>query len=115
MNFVAGKIGLTIRFNWKNTDTGWFSAADDLARLVVNLAYNNPNDNFYLIGPNDVNDMPLATRTRLFPNNNVISAYDKKRGFESCIEYFNKYSINIDAGILAYGSMLLRSIPGKNL
>ena len=32
MNFVAGKIGLTIRFNWKNTDTGWFSAADDLAR-----------------------------------------------------------------------------------
>tara|TARA_B100000424_G_scaffold192640_1_gene150236 strand:- start:2197 stop:3456 length:1260 start_codon:yes stop_codon:yes gene_type:complete len=115
MNFVAGKIGLTIRFNWKNTDTGWFSAADDLARLVVNLAYNNPNDNFYLIGPNDVNDMPLATRTRLFPNNNVISAYDKKRGFESCIEYFNKYNINIDAGVLAYGSMLLRSIPGKNL
>ena len=82
MNFVAGKIGLTIRFNWKNTDTGWFSAADDLARLVVNLSYNNPNDNFYLIGPNDVNDMPLATRTRLFPNNNVISAYDKKRGFD---------------------------------
>ena len=64
MNFVAGKIGLTIRFNWKNTDTGWFSAADDTARLVVNLSYNNPNDSFYIVGNNDLDTLKYEKRKR---------------------------------------------------
>ena len=35
MNFVVGKIGLTIRFNWKNTDTGWFTTSSFSSRISL--------------------------------------------------------------------------------
>ena len=56
-NFVVGKIGLSCKFNWENIDNHWFSPADDIARLIVNLSFNNPNDNFYIIGNNDLDKL----------------------------------------------------------
>ena len=55
-NFVVGKIGLPIRFNWLNYKSKFFSPADDISRLIVNLSFNNPSDNFYIIGKNDFSD-----------------------------------------------------------
>ena len=37
-NFVIGKLGLSVRFDFPEYNSGWFSAADDTARLVVNLS-----------------------------------------------------------------------------
>ena len=45
-NFAIGKIGLSCRFNWPEHDSGWFSAADYIYRLIVNLSYNNQSEKF---------------------------------------------------------------------
>ena len=72
-NFVVGKIGLPIRFNWLDYKSNFFSPADDISRLIVNLSFNNPSDSFYIIGKNDtpyfleVNTLPGMTKTSLFP------------------------------------------------
>ena len=55
-NFVIGKLGLSCRFDWPSHDSNWFSAADNISRLIVNISYNNPNDNFYIIGNLVVDD-----------------------------------------------------------
>ena len=47
-NFVVGKLGLTCRFDWSENKTNWFSPADDTAKLIINMSYNNPDDNFYI-------------------------------------------------------------------
>ena len=70
-NFVVGKLGLSCRFDWSENKTNWFSPADDTAKLIINMSYNNPNDNFYIIGKNDLTDLPSYKRETLFPNNNV--------------------------------------------
>ena len=58
-NFVYAKVGLSLRFN--TIDVGvkgdFFSGSDDWVRLLVNLAYNNPDDNFYIIGTSDFSDL----------------------------------------------------------
>ena len=111
-NFVIGKIGLSCRFDWDNKDNDWFSPADDIARLIVNLSFNNPNDNFYIIGNNDLDKLKFYKRKELFPNNNVFNTYTSGKGsWKSPLEYINKNSINIDYGIIAFGASLSRNIP----
>ena len=113
-NFVVGKIGLSCKFNWENIDNHWFSPADDIARLIVNLSFNNPNDNFYIIGNNDLDKLKFYKRNELFPHNNVFNTYTSGKGsWKSPLEYINKNSINIDYGIIAFGASLSRNIPDR--
>ena len=121
-NFVIGKLGLSVRFDFPEHNSGWFSAADDTARLVVNLSYNNPNDSFYIVGNNDLDTLKYEKRKRLFPHNNVHNTYNTegvfgknyhRSGWETPLEYLNKNSINIDYGIISFGSVLTRNIPNK--
>ena len=110
-NFVVGKLGLSCRFDWSENKTNWFSPADDTAKLIINMSYNNPNDNFYIIGKNDLTDLPSYKRETLFPNNNVYNTYTK--GWMSPIEYLNNNAINIDFGIITFGPVLGRNVPNK--
>ena len=110
-NFVVGKIGLSCRFDWQENKTSWFSPADDTVRLIINLSYNNPKDNFYIIGKNNLTELPSYKRETLFPHNNVFNAYDK--GWNSPIEYLNNNAINIDFGIITFGAVLSRNVPNK--
>lgn len=121
-NFVIGKLGLSCRFDWPSHDSNWFSAADDISRLIVNISYNNPNDNFYIIGNNDLDTLKYQRKQELFPHNNVFNTYNNKKklgekyhhsGWKTPLEYLNKNSINIDYGIIAFGSVLPRNVPNK--
>ena len=117
-NFVYAKVGLSLRFN--TIDVGGkgdlFSGSDDWVRLLVNLAYNNPDDNFYIIGASDFSDLKSSTINKLFPNNNVFDTIGKRvvNKYErpyAPIEYLNKNNINIDYGIITLGPVLHRTIP----
>ena len=117
-NFVYAKVGLSLRFN--TIDVGgkgdFFSGSDDLIRLLVNLAYNNPDDNFYIIGASDFSDLKSSTISKLFPNNNVFDTIGKRvvNKYErpyAPIKYLNKNNINIDYGIIPLGPVLQRTIP----
>ena len=121
-NFVIGKMGLACRFNWPTHNNGWFSAADDISRLIVNLSYNNPNDKFYIIGNNDIETLSYQKMNQLFPHGNVFNTYNNKKklgekyhhaGWKSPLEYINNNSISIDYGIIAFGSVLLRNVPER--
>jgi hypothetical protein len=121
-NFVIGKLGLSCRFNWPEHNTGWFSAADDISRLIVNLSYNNPEDNFYIIGNNDLHTLSSYKLETFFPHNNVYNTYNTNRitgeryhyeAWKTPLEYLNENSINIDYGIVAFGSVLNKNVPNK--
>ena len=111
-NFVVGKIGLPIRFNWLNYKSKFFSPADDISRLIVNLSFNNPSDNFYIIGKNDFSDLNISYRLKLFPHNNVFNTFTKD--WKSPINYLNTNSINIDCGVIGLGPVLSFNIPNKS-
>ena len=111
-NFVVGKIGLPIRFNWLDYKSNFFSPADDISRLIVNLSFNNPSDSFYIIGKNDIDELSLSYRTKLFPHNNVFNTFNKD--WESPIKYLNDNKINIDCGVIGLGPVLSFNIPNKS-
>ena len=111
-NFVVGKIGLPIRFNWLDYKSNIFSPADDISRLIVNLSFNNPSDSFYIIGKNDIDELSLSYRTKLFPHNNVFNTFNKD--WESPIKYLNDNKINIDCGVIGLGPVLSFNIPNKS-
>ena len=111
-NFVVGKIGLPIRFNWLDYKSNFFSPADDISRLIVNLSFNNPSDKFYIIGKNDFDELSLSYRTKLFPNNNVFNTFTKD--WRTPINYLNNNAINIDFGVIGLGPVLSFNIPNKS-
>ena len=80
------------------------------------------NDNFYIIGNNDLDTLKYQRKQELFPHNNVFNTYNNKKklgekyhhsGWKTPLEYLNKNSINIDYGIIAFGSVLPRNVPNK--
>ena len=111
-NFVVGKIGLPIRFDWINYKSKFFSPADDISRLIVNLSFNNPSDNFYIIGKNNFNDLNISYRLKLFPHNNVFNTIIKD--WKSPLDYLNSNSIIIDYGVICLGPVLSFNIPNKS-
>ena len=90
---------MSCTFDWPSHDSNWFSAADDISRLIVNISYNNPNDNFYIIGNNDLDTLKYQRKQELFPHNNVFNTYNNKKklgekyhhsGWKTPLEYLNK-------------------------
>ena len=71
-NIAFAKTGLMMKFNfWEKSEN--FKSADH-CKLLINLAYNNTDDNFYIIGLNNLNKININLKDRLFPNNNVFTS-----------------------------------------
>jgi len=121
-NIAYAKVGLSLRF--ETIDVGskgnFFSGSDDWVRLLVNLAYNNPDDNFFIIGSSDFSKIKSSMRCKLFPNNNVFDTVGKRsvsmddRPYAP-IKYLNKHNINLDYGIIPLGPVLNRTIPNLTI
>ena len=70
-NFAFGKTGLVMKFNFSERGENYKSS--DHCKLLINLAYNNPEDNFYLIGGNNLNKISLDLKEKLFPHKMCIT------------------------------------------
>ncbi len=115
-NIVYGKAGLKIPatiFGKSKFSDG----EDDYVRLLINLAYNNPDDNFYIVGKNDFDDMTKSEKEKFFPYGNVFNAYhynkvkDPNDRYKLPLEYLNENGINVDYGIIGLGAVMSRNIP----
>ena len=78
-NILYAKIGLKLpKKMWGGTQggSGWSLGHDDDVRFLINVSYNNPDDNFYIIGASSFNEIKPADKKRLFPHGNVFDAYN---------------------------------------
>ena len=115
-NFAFGKTGLMLKFNFFERGENYKSA--DHCKLLINLAYNNPEDNFYLIGGNNLNKISLDLKEKLFPHKNVYNTLenadkDLNNRYRAPLEWLNKNKINLDYGIIGGGPTLNINIPNK--
>jgi len=121
-NIAYAKVGLSLRFDSidKGTKGNFFSGSDDWVRFLVNLAYNNPDDNFFIIGSSDFSKLNYSKKLQLFPNNNVFDTIGKKvadkyeRAYTP-MKYLNDNNINLDRGIIVIGPVLSRTIPNTTI
>lgn len=72
-NILIGKIGKTIDFKKPNIRTG----GDAPIVFYSTIAQINPEYNFYILGPNNLNKLTEEERMRIFPNDNVRSLWAK--------------------------------------
>ena len=115
-NFAFGKTGLQLRFNFSEKSENFKSA--DHCKLLINLAYNNPKDNFYIIGQNNLNKIDIELKKKLFPHNNVYNTLenankDLDKLYESPLIWLNKNQVNLDYAIIGGGPTLNVNIPNK--
>ena len=115
-NFAFGKTGLQLRFNFFEKSENFKSA--DHCKLLINLAYNNPKDNFYIIGQNNLNKIDIELKKKLFPHNNVYNTLenankDLDKLYESPLIWLNKNQVNLDYAIIGGGPTLNVNIPNK--
>ena len=121
-NILFAKVGLTLpKTIWGSDDL--VAGYDDDVRFLVNVSYNNPDDNFYVIGNNRLDKLEPNAKKRLFPHDNVFDTYDlHKIGthrreltklYLTPLEYLDENSVSVDCGIISLGNMLSRNIPEK--
>mgnify|MGYP003115998641 FL=1 len=113
-NFAYAKTGLTLKFPL-DVDSGRYNS-NDYCKLLINLAYNNPNDNFYIIGQNTFSDLKPYEKEMYFPNNNVFDTLENSTNDLSVkylhpLEWLNEKQINLDYGIIGGGPTLNINIP----
>ena len=115
-NFAYSKVGLNLNFEFCENKGNFFSGADDWVRLLINLSFNNPNDNFYIIGQNNFTMQPQSKLEKWFPHNNVFDTMadlpkDLNERYTVPINWLNKNNVNLDYGIIVLGPVLSRNIP----
>lgn len=115
-NFAYAKTGLMLKFDfWEKGEN--FKSADH-CKLLINLAYNNPDDNFYLIGLNNLDKLNIQLKQKLFPNNNVFNTLedadmDLEQRYKKPLEWLNKNQVNLDYAIVGGGPTLNVNIPNR--
>tara|TARA_Y100001970_G_scaffold142083_1_gene174810 strand:- start:131 stop:1417 length:1287 start_codon:yes stop_codon:yes gene_type:complete len=117
-NIAFAKTGLMMKFDfWEKAEN--FKSADH-CKLLINLAYNNPDDNFYIIGLNNLNKININLKDRLFPNNNVFSTIDDLNPkfdlwdrYKKPLEWLNNNQVNLDYGIIGGGPTLNINVPNR--
>ena len=117
-NFAYSKVGLNLNFEFCENKGNFFSGADDWVRLLINLSFNNPNDNFYIIGQNNFTMQSQSKLEKWFPHNNVFDTMadlskDLDKKYTAPINWLNKNNVNLDYGIIVLGPVLPRNIPNK--
>ena len=113
-NIAFAKTGLQLNFKGLMYG-GKFNSADH-CKLLINLAYNNPNDNFYLIGLNSFSVLDNSIKNRLFPNNNVYNTLenvdrDLDKRYRRPLDWLNKNQVNLDYAIVGGGPTLGINVP----
>jgi hypothetical protein len=115
-NFAYSKVGLNLNFEFYENKGNFFSGADDWVKLLINLSFNNPNDNFYIIGQNNFDKISIHLKEKWFPHKNVYNtlenaAKDLNNIYRAPLEWLNKNNVNLDYGIIVLGPVLARNIP----
>ena len=115
-NIAFAKTGLMMKFDFFEKKENFKSA--DHCKLLINLAYNNPDDNFYLIGLNNLNKLNIQLKQKIFPNNNVFNTLedadmDLEQRYKKPLEWLNKNQVNLDYAIVGGGPTLNINIPNK--
>jgi len=113
-NIAFAKTGLMMKFNLDDRGENFKSA--DHCKLLINLAFNNPTDNFYLIGLNNLGSLNFQRRQELFPHNNVFDTLENATNDLSIkylqpLEWLNRNQVNLDYGIIGGGATLNINIP----
>ena len=78
-NILYAKIGLKLpKKMWGGGQSGksWSLGHDDDVRFLINVSYNNPDDNFYIIGASSFDEIEPSIKKELFPHENVFNAYN---------------------------------------
>ena len=70
-NFAYSKVGLNLNFEFCENKGNFFSGADDWVRLSINLSFNNPNDNFYIIVMSNHEDLNEDRETIVYILDNI--------------------------------------------
>jgi len=114
-NILYAKTGLKIPKTMFGRD-GFNKGFDDDIRFLINVSYNNPEDNFYIIGNNAFDKITPKDKNKFFPHDNVFDAFDFSKREEAerymiPLEYLNDNNIVVDYGIIALGPVLDRNIP----
>ena len=113
-NIAYAKTGLKLDF--VGTLNGGKYNSEDHCKLLINLAYNNPNDNFYIIGQSTFSKLKPYEKEFYFPNNNVFDTLENTTNDLSVkylhpLEWLNEKQINLDYGITGGGPTLNINIP----
>ena len=121
-NILFAKVGLTLpKAIWGSDNLA--AGFDDDVRFLVNVSYNNPDDNFYVIGNNTLDKLDPNDKKRLFPHDNVFDTYylhktgihrrELKERYLTPLDYLDENSVSVDCGIISLGNMLSRNIAEK--
>ena len=115
-NIGFAKTGLQLQFT--GLSGGGKFNSDDHCKLLINLCYNNPDDNFYIIGQNDLRRLSYSEKMRLFPHDNVFDALgwssnDADSKWSKPVEWLNQYNVNLEYAIIGGGPTLNVNVPFK--
>ncbi|SVD44744.1 uncharacterized protein METZ01_LOCUS397598, partial [marine metagenome] len=115
-NIGFAKTGLQLQFT--GLSGGGKFNSDDHCKLLINLCYNNPDDNFYIIGQNDLRRLSYSEKVRLFPHDNVFDALgwssnDADSKWSKPVEWLNQYNVNLEYAIIGGGPTLNVNVPFK--
>lgn len=123
MNIAFAKLGKSIKFKGAFSPHG---GDNEAPAVLIALANNNPNINFYLAGKSDYSRLTQSEQLDIFPYGNVINVYDnipvKRMEKRACYEdpyiqcltnFFKDNNIILDAVILMMGQVGGVSVPGK--
>jgi len=105
MNIIIGKFGKSISF--ESSKWGIIGGDSESAIFIWSMAHLYPEDNFYIVSRNDFSKLPIAIKTKINKNDNIIDVwenYDKSIHNQSWIKhYFDSNKIKIDFGLLYSG------------
>ena len=111
-NILIGKIGKSVKTKNIHIETG---GGADLILYSV-MAKMCPEYHFYFIGPNELDKCSKEEYLTLFPNENVHSAWDRKRckgyNFQTIVDYFKENNITPDFALLFNGMVGNINIKG---
>ena len=109
-NILIGKIGKSIRMSNVHIEKG----GGPEAVLYSTMARINPEFNFYIGGPNDLNKLSKEKYDYMFPNHNVFSIYrksaDSPHDYECMLDDIDKQNIKFDFALIFNGICGTRNI-----
>jgi hypothetical protein len=106
-NILIGRIGLSINFK-PLLDGKSNPRFSEIVYLYVILALYNPEFKFYLSGPNDLHRLNDEQYNTLFPNHNVLSAWEREHFMgnhgnwdnNKILEYLNRNNVTVDFALI---------------
>ena len=117
MNIIIGKFGKSISF--ESSKWGMTGGDSESAIFIWFMAHLYPEDNFYIVSRNDFSKLPIAIKTKINKNNNIIDVwenYSKNLGIDDqdwLKHYFKIQNIKLDFGLIYGGVSAGCTIPNS--